>query len=315
MNDKTHLVSPSPTMPVESTPCYEGPLETFLITQDSLHTRRAYQRHIREAFRALGIASISELEHPRLTAWRELLMMDGRGTATHAQALSAMRSFLNWYADLGGLPMPHRTMTRVLSVPKVEVLDPCVTLTRSEAKIFLASAIESPRDYALIHILLGAGLHVSEVELLDCTDLRDVDGAPALWIRKGEGGKDRVVPILDEVARAIHVYLLETKRLVTSPGPLFLREDRASGKDGLAIRLGDDGIRRILSKVRMRAFIAKKTSPQVLRQTFGMEFQNHSKDMNLTAKVLGHAPLRTSKKSVDHPEIAEIRAHLPDWGS
>jgi hypothetical protein len=35
--------------------------------------------------------------------------------------------------------------------------------------------------------------------------------------------------------------------------------------------------------------------------------------MNLTAKVLGHASLRTTKKYVDHLELAEIREHLPSW--
>jgi integrase/recombinase XerC len=146
-------------------------------------------------------------------------------------------------------------------------------------------------------------------------DLRDVDNAPVLWVRQGKGGKDRVVPVLDEVAKAIHAYLLETERLVTDPGPLFLREDRAVGNNNLTARLGDAGIRRILSKVGRRALITQKTSPHVLRHTFGLEFQRRSQDMNLTAKVLGHALLRTTKDIVDRIEIAELRAHIPSWES
>lgn len=308
------LVHAQAALPVSAEVRFEGPLEAFLMNElDSLHSRRAYRRHVREAFRTLGLKSVADLEAAHLVAYRELLLGDGRGVATHAQALSAVRSFLGWCSDLEGLPMPSRTMERLLRVPSTEVMRPYTTLNRGEVLELLDEARESTRNLALVHVLVGAGLRVAEVEHLDCSDLVDVDGSPALWVREGKGKKDRLVPITDEVVRALHGYLMETERLVSSPGPLFLREDRAAGNDGREWRLSDDGIRRILKGMVREASIAKVVSPHTLRHTFGMEFQRHGRDMNLTAKVLGHASLRTTKKYVDHLELAEIREHLPSW--
>lgn len=293
---------------------FEGPMEAFLMNQlHSEHSRRAYRRHIVDAFRTLGLTSVAQLTAAHLTAWKELLICDGRGVTTHAQAISAVRSFLNWCADLEGLPLPARTVARLLKVPRSKVERPYVILTKPEAKDLLDAALESSRDHAIVHVLLGAGLRVAEVEHLDCSDLCEIDGEPALWVREGKGKKDRTVPIRQEVARAIHIYLLETKRKVDSPGPLFLREDRACGGDGLTERLGDDGIRRILKKVIQRTAIAKRLSPHALRHTFGMEFQRQAKDMNLTAKVLGHSSLETTKRYVNHLEMAHLREFLPSW--
>ena len=63
------------------------------------------------------------------------------------------------------------------------------------------------RDKALILVMLGAGLRVSEVEGLDCSDIVTIDGEPVIHVRKGKGNKDRLVPISDEVLEAIHHYL------------------------------------------------------------------------------------------------------------
>ena len=313
MNDE--LVTVGSYLPVDASVRFTGPMEAFLSNElDSLHSRRAYRRHIREGFRLMGVASVAELTPAHLVGYREVLLADGRGDATHAQALSAMRSFLGWCADMNGLAMPARTMERLLRVPKAEVVRPYTTLNRDEVRALLEAA-DSPRDYAMIQVLVGSGLRVSEVEHLDCSDLRDVDGGPILWVREGKGRKDRLVPITSEVSQAIHIYLLETGRVVNTPGPLFLREDRACGADGRTDRLGDDGIRRILEGLVLRAGIAKNASPHALRHTFGLEFQRKGKDVNLTAKIMGHKSFQTTQRYVDHLELAELRANLPTWGS
>lgn len=288
-------------------------MEAFLSNElDSPHSKRAYRRHIRDAFRLIGIPSVADLGPAHLVGYREVLLGDGRGDATHAQALSSLRSFLGWCADMNGLAMSPRTMERLLRVPRAEVVTPYTTLNRDEARALLA-ATDSPRDYALIQVLLGSGLRVSEVEHLDCSDLRDVDGGPVLWVRQGKGRKDRLVPVTSEVSMAIHSYLIETGRVVQTPGALFLREDRACGADGRTDRLGDDGIRGILEILVLRAGIAKDVSPHALRHTFGLEFQRKGKDVNLTAKIMGHKSFQTTQRYVDHLELAELRANLPRW--
>jgi len=278
---------------------------------DSDNTRRAYARHLKETFKLMGLASLTELGAAHLVRYREILMSDGRGEASHAQALYAVRSFFEWCADVAGLQVPARTVAQLLRVPKVEVVRPFVTASLGEVVRLLDTA--SLRDQALVLVMAGAGLRVSEVEDLDCTDLIDVDGQPALWVRKGKGQKDRIVPVADEVSMAVHRYLAAGSRRLDSKGPLFLAEDRgaeARGDDG---RLSHYGIRKALGRLVKSVAIAKRLTPHALRHTFGMEFQRRSKDSRKTAKVLGHATERPTWRYTDHLELAELRASLPHY--
>ena len=54
---------------------------------DSDNSRRAYARHLKDAFRIMGLVSMAELGAAHLVRYREILMHDGRGEASHAQAL------------------------------------------------------------------------------------------------------------------------------------------------------------------------------------------------------------------------------------
>lgn len=218
---------------------------------------------------------------------------------------------MDWCADVAGLPIPSRTVVKLLRVPRVEVVRPFVTATLAEVVRLLDTA--SLRDQALVLVMAGAGLRVSEVEALDCTDLIDVDGQPALWVRKGKGQKDRIVPVADEVSRAVHRYLAAGSRRLDTPGPLFRAEDRgaeARGDDG---RLSHYGIRKALGRLVKAVALAKRLTPHALRHTFGMEFQRRAKDSRKTAKVLGHSTERPTWRYTDHLELAELRVSLPHY--
>lgn len=307
-----------PLLPIQAALAVEGlrssflgPLEAFLMNAlDSPHSRRAYKRHVRDAFGVMGVDTVAAVTPERLVLYRAVLLEDGRGQASHAQALSALRSFLNWCADMGGLALPPRTMERLLRVPDVEVVRPYVT--GSPAEIERVLDVSSTRNQALVLVMAGGGLRVSEVSHLDCSDLLDVDGAPVLWVRNGKGGKDRLVPVREEVMEAIHRYLVASGRRVGDPGPLFLGEEKGAEARGLH-RLSAWGIRYTLRRGVVEGGVAKRLTPHALRHTFGMEFQRHGKDMNLTAKVMGHASLRPTMRYTDHLQLAELREHLPRW--
>lgn len=291
---------------------FRKPLEAFLSTAvDSEHTRRAYRRHITDAFDFMEIKSLAEVSADTLIRYRELLMADGRGPATHAQALSGLRSFLGWCSDLGGLAFPLRVAERLLRVPRADVVRPYQTCTHGEVDR-LVDAAPSLRDRALVLVMLGSGIRVSEVQGLDCSDLVEVDGGPVLWIRRGKGNKDRMVPITEEVSEAIQRYLAEGGRKVGISEPLFLAEDRAAESRG-DLRLSAFGIRYVLKGIVGLASIAKRITPHALRHTFGMEFQRNSGDLNKTAKVMGHATLVPTLRYTDHLQLAELRTALPRW--
>ena len=78
------------------------------------HTLRAYGRHLRNAFRDLPAAALEDLAPWRLEAWRETLLQDGRSPATHAQVMSALRSFLDWVSAQLDRDLPR---ARMLGLP------------------------------------------------------------------------------------------------------------------------------------------------------------------------------------------------------
>ena len=157
-----------------------------------------------------------------LEAWRERLLLDGRSPATHAQAMSALRSFLDWVAAQLGHDMPWAVL-RALKIPKRKVLRPYEELSKAELAALLAAAADHLRDRALLAVLLGAGLRASEAVTLDVQDFRlDGTGGWYLHIPQGKGGRDRRVPLRASVAAAVRAYLDATGRPLRAEGAVFL---------------------------------------------------------------------------------------------
>lgn len=153
------LVAAKTTLPAEGVQSMvSGPLEALLMNSlDSPHSRRAYRRHVVEAFRILETNQVDTETPDGLVRYREILLTAVRGDAAHAQAVSVLRSFLNWCADMGGLSIPARTMERLLRVPSVDVNKPYVTA--SPAEIEQVQDVASLRDKALA--MAVGGLRVS----------------------------------------------------------------------------------------------------------------------------------------------------------
>ncbi|HEY5373360.1 MAG TPA: tyrosine-type recombinase/integrase, partial [Polyangiaceae bacterium] len=81
------------------------------------------------------------------------------------------------------------------------------------------------RDATIIELLLGSGLRVSEACALKIGHVHLQDGSPAVFVRRGKGGRPRLVPISSRLASRLATYL-ESKagwgELVDADGPLFL---------------------------------------------------------------------------------------------
>ena len=139
---------------------------------DSPHTRRAYGRHLSDAFKQLGIEDVRCLTGENLAHYRALLMAQDQGPSTKAQALAAMRAFLRWYSSASGHQrFDGEVLRATLRAPRVQVMTPYVVLTETEAGLMI-NATTNPRDRAIVMVLLGAGPRVDELAHLDVGDLR-----------------------------------------------------------------------------------------------------------------------------------------------
>lgn len=297
---------------VATTIPFMNAVEGFLSAEvDSPNTRRAYRRHLTDAFSYFEVVDVRDLNGQRLAAYRAHLLADGRRASTHSQALAALRAFLRWMNGTFDLrQFDDRVLRVTLRAPRVTVVRPFNVLSDPEATRIL-QATSNTRDRAVVATLLGAGLRVSELCALDVGDLRsDADGGDVLHVRSGKGGKDRMVPVHEEVIHVIHLYLTSTGRSTSDLGPLFLAQDRgrAARRDH---RVGARAVRKLISRLQEQAGVAKIISPHSFRHTYGMRGIRHGKDPVAMSRLLGHASLTTTMAYVDHLGLGELRQTVP----
>lgn len=288
-------------------------IEAFLGNQiPNKATARGYRRHLNNAFALMGIETLGELQPVYLQSFRQYLMADGRGAASHAQALIALRSFMKWVAAMDGHDIRMDTVEYLLKVPKVEVITPHETMTDKEIQAFIeAAGKQGPRDLALVLVGLGSGVRVAELVALDVRDVRnDAGGGVVIHVRQGKGGKDRLIPVRKEVSKAVDAYLKASGRDRNTDGPLFMAEDRAIGLKFFT-RLTTRSATRVIKEAAERAGIRKRITPHCLRHTFAFSSYLYCRDLMAVQKLLGHATVATTMRYVAHLDQLELRKAIP----
>lgn len=288
-------------------------IEAFLSSQiPNKSTARGYRRHLQSAFGLMAVERLSDIEPVLLMNWRSYLMGDGRGVATHAQAVISLRSFLNWAAAMDGHSLRMDQVNFLLKVPKVSVITPHETLTEKEIPEYIAAARGSgPRDLALVVVALGSGVRVAELVHLDIKDVRtDPGNGTVLHVRQGKGSKDRMIPVRPEVREAIDAYLVASGRKRHDVGPLFLSEDRATGSRD-SLRLTTRSATRIIKWCAERAGIRKRITPHALRHTFAFASYIYCKNLMAVSRLLGHSTIATTNRYLAHLDQLDLRKAIP----
>jgi len=280
---------------------------------DSVNTRRAYGRHLVDALSRLlpEDGTLSMLAPSDLAGHRAAVLADGRGPASHAQAIAALRAFLGWAAGIGAVRLSGDALRVALKTPRSVVNRPYQVLSDTEITL-LFTAADTSRDAAIIALMVGVGLRVSEVAALDVADvIDDGQGCYHLHVRQAKGRKDRTVPLGEDVAQLLRAHLADTGRVLGGEGALFRAHDRGmSSRD--RHRLSTRAIGLLIARLLDRAGIrAKAISPHSLRHTFAIRCLRASKDVVALQKLLGHAALSTTQRYVDHLRLGELRATLP----
>ena len=144
------------------------------------------------------------------------------------------------------------------------------------------------RDLAIITLLLGTGIRVSECVGLDINDV-DFKNHGIRITRKG--GNQVIVYFGDEVEDALFNYLRERMSVIALPGhedAFFLSLQKK--------RLSVHSVENLVKKYASRVTQLKKITPHKLRSTYGTQLYKETGDIYLVADVLGHADVNTTKK-------------------
>ncbi len=213
--------------------------------------------------------------------------------------LSAVRTFFKYMVKhqyIDKLPtaiidtpkIPEKPIVRLDGDEVKDVLNTVVSgkeLTKRQAKYQKHTAF---RDAALIKLLLGTGVRVSECVGLNIEDL-DLDHKSFRVTRKG--GKEAILYYSDEVKSALEEYLTQRKTVQTLPGhgsALFLSMQNR--------RITARAVENLVKKYATSAVPLKKITPHKLRSTYGTALYQATGDIYLVADVLGHKDVNTTRK-------------------
>ncbi|HEX6762258.1 MAG TPA: tyrosine recombinase [Gaiellaceae bacterium] len=249
-------------------------------------TVEAYRRDLRALARMLGKplaeAGVDDLE--RCTAQ---LRADGLSGATIARRTAAARSFYKHLQLVGrrddnpaaAVSLPRRART----LPK--------TLSAGEAERLIAAAQGTQprdlRDHALVELLYGAGLRVSEAVGLGRSGV-DLDGRLVQVV--GKGGKERIVPIGRPAAEALRRYMSRGRPYLDARHrpELFL-----NARGGPLTRAGAFLILRRLAE--KAGLDPSRVHPHLLRHSFATHLLEGGADLRSVQEMLGHADLSTTE--------------------
>lgn len=144
------------------------------------------------------------------------------------------------------------------------------------------------RDLALLTLMLGTGMRVSETVGIDLNDV-DFDNMRIKILRKG--GKEAYVYFSDEAADALTEYLKLRKDMNPAAG-----HENALFLSGQMKRIGVRSVENIVKKYSECSVPLKHITPHKLRSTFGTELYRATDDIYLVADVLGHTDVNTTRK-------------------
>lgn len=145
------------------------------------------------------------------------------------------------------------------------------------------------RDFAIVTLLLGTGIRVSELVGLDVQDVNFKNNGIRV-IRKGN--KEMIVYFGDEVESALRDYMTITRPLID---PLPGEED-ALFYSTRRKRIGVQAVQNLVKKYAKEVTPLKKITPHKLRSTYGTTLYDETDDIYLVAEVLGHTDVNTTKK-------------------
>jgi site-specific recombinase XerD len=202
---------------------------------------------------------------------------------TVARKAAALRRYFRWQVKQGRLPVDP---SRGLSAPKGEGRLPRV-LTRTQMEELLepgagGGALEL-RDRAVMELLYGSGLRVSELCGLTPGDIDRDRGMVTAW---GKGSKQRQVPMSGPSVEAVRRWLSDGRpAFVTGESPTDAAFLNTRGR-----RLGTRDVRRILDR-----HSTSPTHPHALRHTFATHLLDGGADLRAVQEMLGHASLQTTQ--------------------
>lgn len=262
-----------------------------VVRKASKHTIRAYARDLSDFARFIeseGISDFRQISRSLLRQYLNWLFAKGYERRSIARKLSSVRSFFNFLARAGYIPINPAIDLRQ---PKLMQKLPS-TLEVAEVELLLsapkAATVRGLRDRAILEVLYSTGLRVSELANMR---ISDIDFSEKLVKVRGKGGKERIALLNDEAASWLERYLQESRPKLTRNGKQVTDVVFVSQKGTpLTVRQ----IHRIVDGY-ARKVLGRSVSPHVLRHSFATHLLEGGADLRVIQELLGHSSLAATQ--------------------
>ena len=267
------------------------------------NTLLAYERDLADYGAFLTGENAAALPLSRALFRRYLATLQARDLArtTIARRISTLRSYYRYGLRHKAADIPDLSW---MKAPKISAPLPKALSTAQADDMLRALATanrdgwQKQRDYAILLLLYGAGLRLSEALSLTLSDLPLTD-----WLRlTGKGGKVREIPLLPIISVSVDSYLEQcplTLRKSTKPNQALFLSSRGNA-------LGPRAVQRCVEQLRIAANLPAHTTPHALRHAFATSLLAGGGDLRAIQQLLGHASLSTTQRYT-HIDVARLQ--------
>ena len=275
-------------------------------------TVEAYERDARQFLtflcehlgRRVTLSTLSRLEPLDVRAFMAARRTDGIGSRSLMRMLAGARSFARFLERNGngrvGALAAVRAPKLAKTLPKPLAIAAAKRITEADLR---AGEEREPwilaRDAAVLALLYGAGLRISEALALQRGDLPPPGRGDAITVT-GKGNKARMVPVLAQVAKLVAEYVALCPYELRADGPLFV-----GAKGG---RLSARVVQLAMARLRGALGLPDTATPHALRHSFATHLLARGGDLRAIQELLGHASLSTTQlyTAVDTERLLEV---------
>ncbi|OGD12158.1 MAG: site-specific tyrosine recombinase XerD [Candidatus Aminicenantes bacterium RBG_16_66_30] len=256
----------------------------------SLNTVAAYGRDVRKLvdFLKAGRIALPRVSEDTLVAFVHRESGAGLAARSRARLISALRSFFRFSVLSGFL---KKDPSSRLTTPSTWLALPKFLTVGEVERLLAAPDVSKPRgvrDRAMLEVLYGSGLRVSELASLKLAEINRDEG---FLVCRGKGGKERIVPLGRSACDAVGRYLAEVRPRLDPGGR---REELFLSRRGKPFTR--QGLWKLLRQHAAAAGLrAPEITPHVLRHSFATHLLERGADLRSVQLMLGHSRITTTQ--------------------
>ena len=260
--------------------------------QLAANTITSYRRDLTDYMEFIDnseVESIDAVTRQSIISYLQVMKNEGKSARTVSRHISSIRSF---HQFLLREKVTTNDPTVHLELPKIEQKLPRVLSVDEVGKLIDAPDQSKPqgvRDVALLELLYGTGMRVSELISLDLDNIHLSMGFVRVF---GKGGKERIIPLGNKAIEACTKYVNEVR-------PKFIAK-QSEPQHALFVnmrggRLTRQGCWKLLKAHALSVKIQKKMTPHILRHSFATHLIENGADLRAVQELLGHADISTTQ--------------------